>query len=146
MEITQQADYAVRAVLELALQPEGERLSCEAIARRPNIPVPFLTKILARLAAEGIVQTQRGVNGGMQLARPAHEITLLQIVEAIDGPITFNRCNRSPSECSRSRTCAVHPIWYELCEEFRARLDSFNFAQIAAGARSNSTPRPIRLR
>jgi Rrf2 family protein len=146
MEITQQADYAVRAVLELALQPSGVRLSCETIAHRHNIPLAFLTKICARLAAEGILQSQRGVNGGVQLARSAEAISLLEVVEAIDGPITFNRCNRRPSECARSRTCAVHPIWADLCREFRARLASYNFAAIAAASRSTSTVQLIQLR
>jgi Rrf2 family protein len=146
MEITQQADYAVRAVLELALQPPGMRLSCETIARRHTIPLAFLTKICARLVTEGILQSQRGAKGGVQLARPAEEINLLHVVEAIDGPITFNRCNRNPSECARSRTCVVHPIWAELCSEFRARLASYNFAVIAASAGSTSTMQLIQLR
>lgn len=146
MEITRQADYAVRAILELALQPKGTRLSCETIAQRHNIPLPFLTKISARLAAEGIVHSQRGVNGGVQLARPPEAINLLEVVEAIDGPITFNRCNRQPSECASTRTCPVHPVWAELCREFRARLAAYNFAAIAASARSTSTSPLIQLR
>jgi Rrf2 family protein len=146
MEITQQADYAVRAVLELALQPPGVRLSCETIAHRHAIPVPFLTKICARLATEGILRSQRGVNGGVQLARPADEINLLEVVEAIDGPITFNRCNRKPSECARSRTCVVHPIWAELCSEFRDRLASYTFAAMVASTRTTSTTQLIQLR
>jgi Rrf2 family protein len=141
MEITQQADYAVRAVLELALQPAGVRLSCETIAQRHAIPLPFLTKIVARLANEGILRNQRGVNGGVQLARPAKDINLLEVVEAIDGPITFNRCNRKPSECERSRTCPVHSIWSDLCRDFRARLASYNFALMADSA----TRTPIAL-
>lgn len=145
MEITRQADYAVRAVLELALQPSGARLSCETIAQRHNIPLAFLTKISARLAAEGIVHSQRGVNGGVQLARPPEEINLLEVVEAIDGPVTFNRCNRKPSECARSRTCPVHSIWAELCREFRTRLATYNFAAIAASAHSASIPQLIQL-
>jgi Rrf2 family transcriptional regulator, iron-sulfur cluster assembly transcription factor len=144
MEITQQADYAVRTILDLTLRPAGERTSCQEIAQRQSIPVAFLTKICARLAAEGLVQSQRGVNGGIRLARPAQEITLLQVVEAIDGPITFNRCNRKPSECDRSRTCPVHSVWSELCRDFRARLAAYNFATMAASA--NSTSQPIRLR
>jgi Rrf2 family protein len=143
MEITQQADYAVRAILELAMQPPGARLSCETISQRHTIPLAFLTKICARLASEGILRNQRGAKGGVQLARPATEISLLQVVEAIDGPITFNRCNRKPSECARSRTCPVHPIWAELCSEFRARLAAYNFAAIAAS--TYPTSQPIRL-
>ena len=134
MEITQQADYAVRAILDLALRPADERTSCQEIAQRQNIPVAFLTKICARLAAEGFLQSQRGVNGGVRLARPAREITLLQVIEAIDGPITFNRCNRNPSECDRSRTCPVHSIWFELCRDFRARLATYDFALMAESA------------
>jgi Rrf2 family protein len=146
MEITQQADYAVRAVLELAMQPAGVRLSCETIAQRHAIPVPFLTKICARLATEGILRSQRGVNGGVQLARPAEEISLLEVVEAIDGPITFNRCNRQPGECARSHACVVHPIWAELCREFRDRLASYTFAAMAASTPSTSTAHLIQLR
>jgi Rrf2 family protein len=140
VEITQQADYAVRAVLELALRPAGERVSSEEIARQQNIPSAFLTKILARLAAEGIVVTQRGVNGGARLARLPRDITMLQVVEAIDGPITLNRCARDPSGCARDRTCAVHPIWLELCQAFRARLNAYTFAAIADRARGTSPP------
>jgi len=143
MEITQQADYAVRAVLELALQPPGVRLSCETIAQRHTIPLAFLTKICARLVTEGILQSQRGVKDGVQLARPADEINLLQVVEAIEGPITFNRCNRTPSECAHSRTCPVHSIWAELCREFRGRLAAYNFAAIAASAGPALTTQPI---
>ena len=145
MEITQQADYAVRAVLELSLNPPGTRLSCETIAQRHAIPLAFLTKICARLAAEGVLRSQRGVRGGVQLARPAAEINLLQVVEAIDGPLTFNRCNRNPAECAQAQTCLVHPIWNELCGEFRARLASYNFAAIAAGAYLTQSTRPIQL-
>ena len=138
MEITQQADYAVRTLLDLTLYSAEERVSSEEIAQRQSIPSAFLTKIVARLAAADLVQTQRGVKGGIRLARPADEITLLEVVEAIDGPITFNRCNRRPSECTRDRTCAVHPIWLELCEEFRARLSSYNFAAIADRVRGTT--------
>ena len=140
MEITQQADYAVRAVLELALRPEGERVSTDEIARQQNIPAAFLTKICARLASAGILVTQRGVNGGIRLARTPDRITLLDVIEAIDGPITLNRCARNPSECSRDRTCAVHPIWLELCQDFRARLSSYDFATIANRALATSPP------
>jgi Rrf2 family protein len=136
LEITQQADYAVRAVLELALRSNDELVSSEEVARRQNVPAAFLTKIFARLAAEEIVLTQRGVNGGVRLARPAAEITLLQVVEAIDGPITLNRCNRNPSECPRDSFCAVHPIWFSLCAELRARLSGIHFAELAASAQS----------
>jgi DNA-binding IscR family transcriptional regulator len=98
------------------LQPPGVRLSCGTIAQRHTI---WLSCKICRLVTEGILQSQRGVKGGVRLARPAGEINLLQVVEAIDGPITFNRCNRKPSECARSPALFIY--LGELCE-FRARL------------------------
>ena len=138
MEITQQADYAIRAVLELALHSQDERVFSSEIARRQGIPAPFLTKILARLAAAGIVTTQRGVNGGIRLTRPAEQITLLQVVEAIDGLITLNRCVRAPEECARSVTCVVHPVWLKICAGLRAQLDECHFAALADEARARA--------
>ena len=134
MEITQQADYAIRAVLELALHAPDERIFSSEIARRQGIPAPFLTKILSRLAAAGIVATHRGVNGGIRLTRPADQVTLLQVVEAIDGPITLNRCVRAPAECVRSQACVVHPVWLQICADLRAQLHSVHFARLAADA------------
>jgi len=139
MEITRQADYAVRAVLDLALQPEGERALSEEIARRQSIPTAFLTKILARLAAERIVTTQRGVSGGIRLARLAGEISLLDVIEAIDGPITLNRCMLRPAECPRDTTCVVHPVWVEIRAELRTRLAGVTFAILADAARSSQS-------
>ncbi len=136
MEITQQADYAVRAVLELALNVQDARIFSSEIARRQGIPAPFLTKIFSRLAAAGIVATQRGVNGGIRLTRPADQVTLLQVVEAIDGPISLNRCVRNPEECGRNATCAVHPIWLKICADLRAQLHTIHFAKLAADAQS----------
>ena len=139
MEITQQADYAIRAVLELALHPQDARLFSNEIARRQNIPAPFLTKIFARLAAAGIVTTQRGVNGGIRLTRPADQVTLLQVVEAIDGPITLNRCVRSPEGCARRVACVVHPVWLKICSELRTQLHSCHFAMLADDARARES-------
>ena len=140
MEITQQADYAVRTILELALRPEDEHIASDEIARAQNIPPAFLTKICARLAAAGICVTQRGIKGGIKLGRPASAICLLDVIEAIDGPITFNRCVRHPDDCTRERTCVVHPIWLDLCREFRTRLASYTFEQIAQRARMSPLP------
>jgi Rrf2 family protein len=134
MEITRQADYAVRAVLDLATRADGERAFTQEIAGRQSIPQAFLTKIFSRLAAEGIVMTQRGVKGGVRLARPADEITLLRVVEAIDGPIALNRCTRRPSDCPLDPACVVHPFWQAICADLRARLDGIDFATLAASA------------
>ena len=136
MEITRQADYAVRAVLALAMGPQGKRVLREDVAAQQARPPAFLTKIFARLAAEGILDTQRGVKGGVLLARQAEQITLLDVVEAIDGPILMNRCTRRPGECARDGFCVVHPVWVSIRDDFRRRLADVHFGMLAESARA----------
>ena len=134
MEISRQADYAVRAVLHLALHRSDLRVPSAEIAETQNVPAAFLTKILARLANAGIVDLKRGVHGGVSLAKPAGEFSLLEVVEAVDGPVTLNRCMARPGECPRDAHCLVHPLWLEIREEFRARLAGISFSDLAGRA------------
>src|SRR4030065_554313 len=90
MQITKQADYAVRAVLYLAGLADGRRAPTSQIARDQKIPPSFLAKIVSQLSVAGMVQTSRGARGGVTLARDPAEITLLEVIEAIDGPIGLN--------------------------------------------------------
>ena len=87
MRISAKADYAVRAVIELAAAPEGANLSAREIASAQDIPQNFLENILAELRRAGIVHTHRGPGGGSSLARPADTITVGEILLAIDGPL-----------------------------------------------------------
>ena len=139
MEISREADYAVRAVLELATHEKGVRLSSAEIAERQEIPAPFLTKILTRLASAGIVSTYRGVNGGVILSRAAGEISLLEVVEAIEGPISLNRCQRHPDLCPRECDCAIHPAWGLLRGQLRNSMDEVKFSTLASVTARSST-------
>lgn len=132
--ITRQADYAVRSVLDLTLIPDEQAAFSRDIAERQNIPPSFVAKILTRLARQGIVQTQRGLTGGVRLNRPAGEITLLEVIEAIDGPIALNLCVRGPDLCPLEENCRVHPIWDVLNGDLRQRLSRITFAQLATGS------------
>lgn len=87
MQVTRQADYAVRAVLHLARIGGNKRAATSAVAQEQHIPPSFLAKIVAQLSVAGILHTSRGAHGGVTLARDANEISLLEVVEAIDGPI-----------------------------------------------------------
>jgi Rrf2 family protein len=91
MRISAKADYAVRAVIELAAVPDGVCLNAREIARAQDIPQNFLENILAELRRAGIVHTQRGPGGGSTLARPASAITVAQILLAVDGPLAAVR-------------------------------------------------------
>jgi len=130
LEITRQADYAVRAVRDVARLPEGERLPTAVIAERRKIPLPFLAKIVSQLAVKGILEATRGASGGVSLARPAASITLLEVIEAIDGPITINRCTRDPNVCEFSEDCPVHEVLVESQRVLVEQLGSITFADL----------------
>lgn len=130
MQISREADYAVRAVVELAREPSDRRLRSADIALRQHIPAGFLTRIMARLAAAGVVEAQRGVGGGVRLARPARDITLLEVVELVEGPLNLNRCVWNPGECPLDTICTVHPVWEQVAGELRTRLAGISFESL----------------
>src|SRR5271157_2070219 len=105
MQITRQADYAVRAVLYLAQQENAERAATSTIAQEQHIPPSFLAKIISQLSIAGLLHTSRGARGGVTLARDAKDISLLDVVEAIDGPILLNECVGAPGNCTFSGDC-----------------------------------------
>lgn len=144
MELTQESDYAVRAVLELARQPDGERLYSRTIAKRQDIPAPFLAKILAQLAQHGIIDAQRGPNGGVKLVHPPDRISLRDVVEAIEGPLALNRCARQPELCNRSTVCPVHTVWCLVGQRLRQSLAEIDFASLAKNVQDREA-QPIRI-
>lgn len=132
MQITRQADYAVRAVLYLAERDPGSRVSTGQIARDQKIPLTFLAKIVSQLSAAGLLHTTRGARGGVTLARSPSEISLLEIVEAIDGPVMLNQCATDPSECPLGETCVVRDAWCEAQADLVGRLARTKFGELIA--------------
>lgn len=130
MQITRQADYAVRAILHLASIKPGDRAPTSQIARKQGIPPSFLAKIVSQLSVAGIVQTSRGARGGVSLAKASVEICLREVIEAIDGPILLNECVSNPDNCPYSDNCPVHGIWLEAQNDLIKRLSSTTFAQL----------------
>ena len=110
MQITRQADYAVRAVLHLARSGDT-RTATSVIAEEQKIPPSFLAKIISQLSIAGLLHTSRGARGGVTLARQAGEITLLEVIEAIDGPIQLNECVGNTNTCSFDKDCPLRPVW-----------------------------------
>jgi Rrf2 family protein len=131
MQITRQADYAIRAVMYLATLKTGQRAATSQVAQEKNIPPSFLAKIISQLSIAGLLHTSRGARGGVTLARAPGEITLLDVVEAIDGPITLNECVGDDGMCSFSPDCPLHMIWCDAQDELVTRLRSSTFAQFA---------------
>lgn len=132
MEISRRTDYGVRVILDLATLTESTRASTQEIADRQNIPAPFLAKIISQLSLSGLVTTFRGAGGGVSLARPASEISLLQVIEALDGPVRLNRCLIEPSACPRDEHCPVHHIWAKAQTELTGLLGSTTFDNLAS--------------
>jgi Rrf2 family protein len=132
LEITRQADYALRAVMEVATLEDGERMPTAIIAERQKIPLPFLAKIVSQLSVKGVLEATRGAGGGVRLARDPQTITMRDVVEAIDGPITVNRCAIDPAVCEFSSTCPVCEVFVEARGMLVERLESTDFAQLNA--------------
>jgi len=129
MQITRQADYAVRAVLYLARNGE-KRTATSMIAEEQHIPPSFLAKIVSQLSIAGLLHTSRGARGGVVLAREAKDITLLEVIEAIDGPIQLNECVGDNGTCSFDEKCPLRPVWCDAQEELVDRLKGTNFADM----------------
>src|ERR671925_477403 len=134
MQITRQADYAVRAVLHLAQLKSGERAATSSVAKEQRIPPSFLAKIISQLSIAGLLHTSRGARGGVTLARDPKDITLLEVVEAIDGPIQINECVAEAGVCPFDDNCPIRSVWCEAQDELVARLRQTDFAQLLAKA------------
>jgi len=130
MQITRQADYAVRAVLYLAQMGPDRRAATSQIAQEQRIPPSFLAKIVSQLSVAGILQTSRGARGGVSLARTPDQISMLEVVEAIDGPILLNECVAdNGGSCQFGDTCPMQPVWCDAQYELVTRLKSTTFGQ-----------------
>lgn len=127
MQITRQADYALRAILYLARLEPKQRAATSLIAQEQEIPPSFLAKIISQLSIAGLINTSRGARGGVSLARKPEEISLLDVVEAIDGPITLNECVGDPSVCSFGDHCPIHEVWCEAKTELVRKLQASTF-------------------
>jgi Rrf2 family protein len=110
VEITRRTDYAIRLMLALA-EGDGRPISVRELAERQQVPYAFARGIQRDLVAAGLTTSKRGVAGGLMLARPADEISLLDVIEAVEGPIALNMCTADPEWCQRMGSCSVHQVW-----------------------------------
>lgn len=131
MKLTKLADYAVRAVVHLGCKKPGELATTEEIAEANMIPRPFLSKVMQSLCRGGIAVAHRGKSGGFTLARKGNEITVRQIVEAVEGPIQLNRCLIMSALCERDAYCGAHGVWKEAQDALLKVLDRHTVAAIA---------------
>lgn len=143
--LSRRADYGVRAMVDVASQSPANRLVVSEIAERQRIPVHFLAKIMPRLAHAGLVHTSLGASGGVALALPADQITLLQIIEAIDGPLLLNLCSLNPQQCDCNKNCAALDVWCRAQAQLNQTLAQTRLGDLVAQQQrvvpKNKTPR-----
>jgi Rrf2 family protein len=129
MQITRQADYALRAMIYLTQIEPNQRAATSQIAEEQHIPPSFLAKIISQLSIAGLIHTSRGARGGVSLAHSPEEISILEVVEAIDGPIALNECTQDPSACPFGEDCPLRSLWCETQDKLVERLRTTSFAQ-----------------
>ena len=128
MQVTRQADYAIRAIYYLSKLGPNKRAATSQIAKEQHIPPSFLAKIISQLSVAGLLHTSRGARGGVTLARKPEEITMLDVVEAIDGPIKLNECVTDTHGCNFDEECPMRNMWCEIQETLVSRLTGTTFA------------------
>jgi Rrf2 family iron-sulfur cluster assembly transcriptional regulator len=130
MELTRKGEYAVRGIVYLASKSAEQVCLMSEIASAVDVPQTFLAKIFQQFSKIGLVRSYRGTGGGFVLGRPADKITLLEVIEAVEGPIVPNRCVTGEGACDRSPNCTVHPVWVEVQHKIRGILEDVTLADL----------------
>ncbi|MGH9102605.1 MAG: RrF2 family transcriptional regulator [Acidimicrobiales bacterium] len=144
MRVSTRGDYASRALLSLALHSEEGMgpTSVQRLAERTGLPQPYLEQILLACKGAGLVRSKRGVGGGYVLAREPAEITLGQIVAAVDGPISAGDFGlpHQNGACDHEGQCILASVWLEVGDHMRSHLDSFTLQDMMSRARGTAAP------
>jgi len=129
LRISRKIDYGLRAMIYLASIPAEAVVPFREVAKRMSVPEDFLAKILKQLVDQGLVRSTRGPHGGYALGRPATEISFLDVIEAVEGPVALNVCLDEEEGCGRSSACTMVGVWREGQEKM---LEVYRQAKLAA--------------
>lgn len=134
MQLNQATDYGFRVVLYLSCRPPGSIISGQVIAQEQRIPVRFLQKIMRQLTLAGLTRSYRGIEGGFALLKAPQEISLLDVVTAMEGPVSIHRCLEDTAECSRqcANHCSVHRALDRVQQTLLDGLTAVTFDRLAA--------------
>ncbi|MGQ9586273.1 MAG: RrF2 family transcriptional regulator [Anaerolineae bacterium] len=138
--ITRQADYAARVVLDLSMQPPGAWTTTREIAERRLIPGQLVRQVIAQLVRAGLIRSRRGNEGGVSLARSPADISLLDVVQAMEGSLLLNLCVEDPQECPLSQGCPVRKVWVRAQEALEDFLRHETFDLLAQRATETQEP------
>jgi Rrf2 family protein len=132
VRVSAKADYAIRAMVEIAAAGGGP-VKAERISQAQEIPTKFLENIMSDLRNAGLVRSQRGIEGGYWLLRPAEQIDLAQVIRAVDGPLANVRGHRPEAVTYRGSAASLKDVWIAVRASLRGVLESVTLADVAAG-------------
>jgi len=137
--LTNQGEYAVRLMIYLASRKGQRRIPAKEIAAAQNIPQRFLRTIVSEFAKQGFLRAFKGKGGGIQLAPGAENRSLLEVIEAVEGPIYLNTCMQGEDVCEFSGQCAVHQVWHQAQDALSRILGSQRLRDLARDNRQSAT-------
>lgn len=149
LRLSKRTDYALIAMRHLALSTDRGSSSAREIAEAYNVPVELLAKVLQRLVRQGLLASHQGINGGYELARPAARISVADVIEAIDGPLTVTACSEEDESCDQFTRCNIRdPLW-RIKDRIVQALTTCSIQEMAveslpvAAATMSFSPRPV---
>jgi Rrf2 family protein len=143
MQITRASDYAVRVMIHLATLPLNSTVCQSDLAKATEVSGHFLSKVLQQLVRAGLIRSQRGAGGGYALTISAGSVSLLDVVEAIEGPVRLNQCLEEGPSCERKSWCPAHHVWAEAQAAVRTVLGGASMASLAARISYEHREKPV---
>ena len=141
MRLSHLADYAVVLMTAAARRSAGERLSATELSAETGVPLPTTQKLMGQLAAAGLLSSSRGAAGGFSLTRAASEITLADVIEAVEGPIAMTVCSEGRSDCALDAHCRVKPHMGIVGHAVRGALGAVSLEHLSSPAKAGAQPR-----
>ena len=139
LRLSKKADYALLAMRHLAAQADRDAVSAREVAEAYDIPAELLAKVLQQLVRAGLLGSHHGIRGGYALARPAKEMTVADVIQAIDGPLNVTACSETDHSCDQYSKCNIRdPLW-KIKDRIVAALAATSVAELAADL-STQTP------
>jgi FeS assembly SUF system regulator len=141
LRISKLTDYAILLMVELTR--DGEMLSAQALANRIHVEAPTASKVLKLLAGNGLLESYRGANGGYRVSRAASDISVAEIIAAIEGPIAMTECSVEAGLCSQEDNCDLRSNWQRISQAVAQALREVSLAEMSAPQGRNSSPLQI---
>ena len=143
MKLSTKGRYGTRVLLDLAMHRDSGLVLLKDVAQRQDISLRYLEHIITPLVTAGIVRSTRGARGGVSLARPPEKITLLEIIQILEGSTAPVECVDSPDVCRRNKTCAARDVWIELKVSIDRVLEATTLEDLIKKQKAKEQPEPL---